>query len=286
MLHQLRGPAKSLYQFYMVGFLVFLALPLSIVAVFAFNDSLFAALPWQGFTLDWFVGETEPKLGIFYDEGLLSSIGVSASIACLVTLLSLVLATANAWLFIRFDFPGKNWLYIGLLLPLVIPGVILGVAILVASSSLANSVEDVWGWELEWLRPGFILVVIGQVAFITTISTLVVLARLRKFDFSLEEAALNLGAGPWVAFVTVVLPFLTPALIGAAVVSFLMSFENFNTTLMLVGSDAPLTIAMYDRLREGSTPVLNAVSLLLMLGSAVIALTSMLFSGDKDISSK
>ncbi|WP_220720656.1 ABC transporter permease [Agarivorans litoreus] len=279
MLHQLRGPAKSFYQFYMVGFLVFLALPLSIVAVFAFNDSLFAALPWQGFTLDWFIGQTEPKLGILYDDGLLSSIAVSASIACFVTLFSLLLATANAWLFIRFDFPGKNWLYIGLLLPLVIPGVILGVAILVASSSLANSIENSFAWELEWLRPGFVLVVIGQVAFITTIATLVVLARLRKFDFSLEEAALNLGANSWVAFVTVVLPFLSPALIGAAVVSFLMSFENFNTTLMLVGSDAPLTIAMYDRLREGSTPVLNAVSLLLMLGSAFIALVSMLFDG-------
>jgi spermidine/putrescine transport system permease protein len=104
---------------------------------------------------------------------------------------------------------------------------------------------------------------------------------LRKFDFSLEEAALNLGASPWVAFVTVVLPFLSPALIGAAVVSFLMSFENFNTTLMLVGSDAPLTIAMYDRLREGSTPVLNAVSLLLMLGSGVVALLSMLLNSDE-----
>ncbi|WP_432452153.1 MULTISPECIES: ABC transporter permease [unclassified Agarivorans] len=281
MLHQLRGPANTVYRFYMVGFLVFLALPLSIVGLFAFNDSLYASLPWQGFTLDWFIGQQQPKLGIFYDQPLLSSIGVSAMIACLVTVFSLLLSTANAWLFVRFDFPGKNWLYIGLLLPLVIPGVILGVAILVASSRLANGLEEYFLWEWEWLRPGFSLVVIGQVAFITTISTLIILARLRKFDFSFEEAALNLGASRWVAFFTVVLPFLSPALVGAAVVSFLMSFENFNTTLMLVGSDAPLTIAMYDRLREGSTPVLNAVSLLLMLSSAVVALLSMLLSHGK-----
>jgi spermidine/putrescine transport system permease protein len=64
-------------------------------------------------------------------------------------------------------------------------------------------------------------------------------------------------------------------LFGAGVVAFLMSFENFNTTLMLVGSDAPLTIAMFDRLREGSTPVLNAVSVLLMVGSAFLALVSL-----------
>ena len=68
-------------------------------------------------------------------------------------------------------------------------------------------------------------------------------------------------------------PYLQPALIGAAAISFLMSFENFNTTLMLVGSDAPLTVMMYGRMREGATPVLNAVSLFLMVASALLALT-------------
>ena len=74
---------------------------------------------------------------------------------------------------------------------------------------------------------------------------------------------------------TVTLPYLKPALIGAAAISFLMSFENFNTTLMLVGSDPPLTIMMYGRMREGASPVLNAVSLFLMVASAVFALLLM-----------
>ena len=93
-------------------------------------------------------------------------------------------------------------------------------------------------------------------------------ARLQKFDRSLEEAALNLGASRLTAVRTITIPYLMPAIVGAFVVAFLMSFENFNTTLMLVGSDAPLTIAMFDRLKEGSTPLLNAVSLLLMIGSS------------------
>ena len=88
---------------------------------------------------------------------------------------------------------------------------------------------------------------------------------------------MNLGAGRLTAVRTVTLPFLMPAMVGALVVAFLMSFENFNTTLMLVGSDAPLTIAMFDRLKEGSTPLLNAVSLLLMLGSSLLALIVILF---------
>jgi spermidine/putrescine transport system permease protein len=74
-----------------------------------------------------------------------------------------------------------------------------------------------------------------------------------------------------------------PALIGSAIVAFFMSFENFNTTLMLVGSDAPLTITMNDRLKEGSTPVLNAVSLMLMTGSAVLALISVFAQREKGV---
>jgi spermidine/putrescine transport system permease protein len=74
---------------------------------------------------------------------------------------------------------------------------------------------------------------------------------------------------------TITLPYLRPALIGSAALSFLMSFQDFNTTLMLVGSEPPLTVMMYGRMREGATPVMNAVSLFLMLASAALALTLM-----------
>jgi spermidine/putrescine transport system permease protein len=165
-----------------------------------------------------------------------------------------------------------------MLWPLVIPGVILGISILLLSSTTANALEDWLNRDLDFLRPGLPLVVLGQFSFIATIATLIIAARLRKFDSSLEEAALNLGASRLTAIRTVTLPYLLPAVIGAAIVAFLMSFENFNTTLMLVGSDAPLTVAMYGRLREGSTPVLNAVSLVLILASALLAAGALLAS--------
>jgi spermidine/putrescine transport system permease protein len=101
---------------------------------------------------------------------------------------------------------------------------------------------------------------------------LTISARLKRFDRTLEDAAYNLGASRAAVLWTITLPFLNPALIGAAAISFLMSFENFNTTLMLVGSDPPLTVMMYGRMREGATPVLNAVSLFLMVASAIIAI--------------
>ena len=263
------------YLGYVALFFIFLITPLVVVAAFSFNDSLFPSLPWNGFTWDWYFGEGEPRLGLFHDEALLDSIGVSVQVAAVTTLASLALATCNAFLFEREQFPGKNFLYVLMLMPLVVPGVILGVSILVFSSTVANWFEVQFNYEIEALRPGLLLVTLGQFAFITTIATLVISARLRKFDITQEEAAMNLGAGRLTAIATVTVPFLKPALLGAGVVAFLMSFENFNTTLMLVGSDAPLTIAMFDRLREGSTPVLNAVSVLLMVGSACLALVSM-----------
>ncbi len=263
---------NRIYISYLVWFFVFLAAPLIVVGVFAFNDSLFPSFPWQGGTLDWFFSDSGKKIGIFHDSELLGSIGLSIMIAFMATFFAVLVACSNAFLFERYDFPGKSLLYVLMLLPLVIPGVLLGVSILVFSSEIANYFEDYWMIDLEFLRPGITLVVVGQFAFITTISTLIIAARLRKFDRTLEEAALNLGASPFVAVLTITIPYLKPAIIGAAIVCFLMSFENFNTTFMLVGSDAPLTVAMFERLREGSTPVLNAISVLLMLGSGLLAI--------------
>ena len=259
---------------YVGAFLIFLFLPLIVVAVFAFNDAPYPAPPWHGFTLDWFLGnESRGRVGLFRDTELLGSIWTSCLVACWVTALSVVVGTANAFLMERARFPGKGLLSLLMLTPLVIPGVILGISILAFASRVADLLGYLFGMEADFLRPGLPLVVLGQFLFVVAIATLTISARLKRFDRSLEEAALNLGASRAAVLRTITLPYLRPALIGSAAVAFLMSFENFNTTLMLVGSDAPLTILMYGRMREGATPVLNAVSLFLMTASAVLALT-------------
>ena len=259
---------------YGVLFFAFLFLPLAVVAVFAFNDAPYPAPPWNGFTLDWFLGGADSaRRGLFADKALLGSLWTSVVVACWVTLLSVAVGTANAFLIERTQFRGKQALSMLMLAPLVIPGVILGISILALASRVANLADDLWGLELEFLRPGLPLVVLGQFAYIASIATLTISARLKRFDITLEEAAYNLGASRFAVLTTITMPYLQPALIGAAAISFLMSFENFNTTLMLVGSDAPLTVMMYGRMREGATPVLNAVSLFLMVASAILALT-------------
>ena len=261
---------------YVAAFLVFLFLPLTVVAVFAFNDAPYPAPPWHGFTLDWFLGsEASGRVGLFHDSELLGSIWTSCVVALWVTGLSLAVGTANAFLMERMQFPGKGALALLMLTPLVIPGVILGVSILAFASRIADFLSDLLGIEADFLRPGLPLVILGQFSYIVAIATLTISARLKRFDRSLEDAALNLGASDLAVLWTITLPYLRPALIGSAAIAFLMSFENFNTTLMLVGADSPLTIMMYGRMREGATPVLNAVSLFLMVASAAIALTLM-----------
>ncbi|MFV0383386.1 ABC transporter permease [Paracoccus sp. (in: a-proteobacteria)] len=265
----------AVYRSYVVLFFVYLVAPLLAAGIFAFNDSMFPALPWQGFTLDWFFNDTEPKLGMFHDERLLRGLKNSVWIGMIVSAMSVAAGTCNAFLFVRKEFPFKGFLYVLMVIPLVIPGVILGISILVLASAVANGIDALTGVNLKWLRPGIPLIVLGQFSFLTTITSLVIAARLQKFDIALEEAALNLGASRLRVLGTITLPFLFPALFSAFVVAFLVSFENFNTTLMLVGSDAPLTITMYDRMvKVGSTPVLNAVSVFLMAGSGLLALLS------------
>ena len=268
---------------FIVAFLIFLFLPLVVVAVFAFNDAPYPAPPWHGFTLDWFLGNAASgRVGLFGDRDLLASIWTSFVVACWVTMLSVVVGTANAFLMERAQFPGKGALSMLMLVPLVIPGVILGISILAFASRMADFASDMFGWELDFLRPGLPLVVLGQFSYIVAIATLTISARLKRFDRTLEDAALNLGASRPAVLRTITLPYLRPALIGSAAIAFLMSFENFNTTLMLVGADSPLTIMMYGRMREGATPVLNAVSLFLMVASALLALTLMRRGSSKD----
>ena len=270
------------YRAYVALFFLYLAAPLATASVFAFNDSLFPSLPWLGFTLDWFFNDTEPKLGMFHDRRIMQSLWNSLYIGAAVSTLSVAVGTSTAFLFERRQFPGKTFLYILMIIPLVIPGVILGISILVFASTIANNMEDTLGLDMTLLRPGVFLVVLGQFSFLATITTLVIGARLKKFDVTLEEAALNLGASRPRVLLTVTLPFLRPAMIGSLLVGFLVSFENFNTTLMLVGSDAPLTITMYDRIaKAGATPVLNAVSFFLILGSGTLALISVIAQREK-----
>ncbi len=266
------------FKLYVAFFFLFLFAPLMITCVLAFNDSQFPALPWKGFTLEWFTGSMSHRVGIFHDEINLASIWVSFKVAFWVSLFSTIVGTCAAFLFEEESFRFKQGLYFLMLAPLVIPGVILGISLLLFANTLGTFFENSLGVDVPLFRPGFWMVVLGQFSFIATLVTLVVSARLKKFDHSLEEAAMNLGATRLEVIWYITLKFLRPAIIGAGAVAFLMSFENFNTTLFLVGSEATLPINLYLQVRDGSTPVINAISFLLIVGTSILALINLTFS--------
>jgi spermidine/putrescine transport system permease protein len=284
-----------IYIFYILGFLGYLYSPLVLTSILAFNDSDIPSFPWKGFTLDWFynpnygstngsgsaagqlgMGSAGGRMGVFNDMNMMNSIKTSLMVASAVTALSLIVGTTTAFLFERQRFRGDSSLYFTMMAPLVIPGVILGVSILSFANTLVGPLRLVLGTEaarpiVSLLRPGLFLVVLGQFSFIGTMATMIISARLRRFPIEQEQAAMDLGASRIRAIFGVTIPFLTPALISAGIIAFLMSFENFGTTLFLIGSDPTLPILFFSRLRFSVSPAINAVSVVLMLGTVLFS---------------
>jgi spermidine/putrescine transport system permease protein len=271
-------PYRFGYGIFATAYFIFLFAPLVIVAVLAFNDSMFPSLPWYGFTLDWFIGKGPKKVGLFYHPMNMKAIVTSLQVALGVSLLSTVVGTCAAFLFEQEEFPFKRAFYLLMIAPMVVPGVILGISILSFANSVGMFLEQTVGVDLRVLSPGLPLVTLGQTTFITTFVTLVIIARLKKFDRTLEEAAYNLGATRFEVIWHITLKYLRPSIIGGAAVAFLLSFENFNTTLFLIGSKPTLPIALFAQIRDGGSPVVNAVSVFLMFCMSVIALGNLYFA--------
>ena len=273
------------YYSYVVLILLFTAGPLIITFILAFNNNDSASFPWQGFTLDWFHSSTPDRVGLFDDPRMMTAVFTSMKVAVAVTIISIILGVNNAFLFVREKFVGREFLYMLMLGPLVVPGVVLGTSILSFTHAIANSLDSLLGVGAgTFLRPGFWLVVLGQVSFVATTTTLIITARLKKFDQSLEEAAMDLGATQAKAIMLITLRFLIPAVIGAAVVAFLFSFENFNTTYFLSGTTDSTTvpIILYARLRFGISPEINAVSVLLMVSTGILGIVAFMMQKSEE----
>lgn len=274
-------PLKTIYFIYIIAFLLFLFVPLIINGILAFNNNEIPSFPWQGGTLSWFYSQDDTQVGVFNDVKMLRAIGTSLKVSFMVTILSLIVGTSSSFLFVRENFWGKQVLFITMMLPLVIPGVILGISLLVFSNGLIGFLRSIPGSDLfipltKLLRPGLLLVVLGQFCFICTIATLVISSRLRKFPLELEEAAMDLGSNHWGAIFSITLPHLFPAILSAGILAFLLSFENFATTLFLIGSKPTLPILLFSKLRFSITPEINAVSVALMLFTSILGLIAII----------
>lgn len=221
--------------------LVILVGPIILLAVFSFNDSSIIALPWEGFTLEWY-------RNAFSDPDVADSLRNSTVLAALIAPLCVVLGTATAWGITRFRFPTRGF-WSGLVgAPLVIPWLVVGVSGLLLFASL--------GIELSLLTVGAM-----HVAVTFPLVTALVSARLVRFERTQEEAAVDLGASQWQLMTKVVLPQLAPTLGAALIFAFAWSFNNFEISFFNGGYEQTFPVWVYSVLRRSDNlPVVNAVS--------------------------
>lgn len=228
----------------------FLYLPILVLALFSLSDSALLVFPIESFGLTWY-------RELFADEDLWRSVGNSLIVAGSVVPLTLLLGVPLAFGLDRLRFPGKAWLEYGVLLPLVVPGIVTGLALLLLFKQFDT-------------RLSLVTVAIGHSVWCLPVVMTQIYARLRRFDRSIEEASLDLGANPVATFWRVTLPNLKSALIGSALLVFVLSFDEVPVTFFLTGSENTLPMHIWSMLREGVTPVVNAIATLTIALSILI----------------
>nr|WP_249306269.1 ABC transporter permease [Rhodobacter capsulatus] len=237
---------------YMGLFFAYMFLPLILMVAAGVNAcSPPSVTVWQGFTLHWLA-----ELGS--DTRMWSGLRNSILIAAAVIALSLPMGLAGALLLRRLSERRAGLLYAAMVSPLLTPGIVLGVSTVIF-------------WRNFDVAGGLFTAILAQTTFIASYAMLMITARLQRQDASLEEAARDLGATPFQAVRRITLPFLRPTLVSAAVIAFLQSFENYNTTMFAIGGQHTLVTEIGSRMRFGLSPVVNVIGILVILVTVVCA---------------
>ena len=245
-----------------LGYLFLLA-PILTLVLFSFEDSRFPVLPWAGWTLKWYED-------LFVDGRLLESFRHSLVVSPLAAAAATVIGFFAAYVLNRFDFLGKRLLSILLVVPIITPPLILGVAFLGLLSRL-----HLQGQLYSVLLTHVVILIPTAIALITL--------RLAEMPQEMEEAAWNLGATEWQALFRVVLPWAIPGLAGAWLLAFTFSFDEFVIAWFVCGFKQTLPVSIYNFLGANLTPSLNAmgtiiffISVLLLIGVELLLIPLLL----------
>ena len=250
--------------FYILLFFGYLFGPLIMMGAAAFNESPFPqVVPWEGFTMKWFAQLSQDDQMI---EGITNSLIIGLGVVCLSVPISLAAAVMMGQIYERL----RPYYYVIVVSPVLTPGVILGISTLVFWDRLGVLAEA----EYESIfYDGIFLSVVGQSTFISAYCMLVFMARLQRFDRTQEEAALDLGATHVQVFWKILIPFLRPAIFSAAILAFLTSFENYNTTVFTIQAESTLTTVLAGKVRMGTQPDLSALAVIIVAITLIGAVT-------------
>jgi spermidine/putrescine transport system permease protein len=241
---------------YSIAIYLFLYLPIIILVIYSFNSNRVVGV-WEGFSLEWY-GE------LFRDTALIDAFKVSMWVAFWSTLISTILGTMAALALERYRFRGKLGLDATLYLPIIIPDIVMALSTLLLFVTLGVALSRY-------------TILAAHVAFNIAFVAVVVRARLGEMDRNLEEAAADLGADPWTTFRRVTLPLLMPAIVSAALLAFTLSLDDFVITFFVSGpGSTTLPVRVYSMIKFGVTPEVNAISTLMLAGSTVLVVLSLI----------
>ena len=241
-----------LLQAYAVSVFGFLYLPIIALVVYSFNGAGVGGFPPRNLTFDWY-------RMLFADGAIWTSVVNSLIVAFAAIAISLTLGIPAALALDRANFPGKALFRRLVLLPLILPGIITGLSLLML-------------FRQAGAKLGLLTIILGHGTALISVATTEVFAGLQKLDRAQEEASLDLGANYWQTFWRVTLPNLRLSIIGAALLIFTLSMDEIAVSFFLIGRDNTLPLEIWGRLRRGITPEINAISTIIFIFSLLLIL--------------
>ncbi|MGE3796355.1 MAG: ABC transporter permease [Thermomicrobiales bacterium] len=247
-----------------------LYLPIIIVVLYSFNESKSTTWPIQGFTLDWY-------RELRQDSELIEAVKLSVRVGLSAATASMILGTIGALALDRYQFRFKPGIRFLIVLPITLPGVVTGIALLaffsLSDRPLAQWTSHVMGYSLPWP------LIVAHITFSITLVLSTVAARLFQLPRSLDEASADLGATPFQTFRKVTLPLILPAVLSGGILAFTLSFDEVVVSLFLKGRENTLPLLIWGRLRLGLSPEINAMATIITVVSLAGVLTSTILLG-------
>ncbi len=261
---------------YIFIFLMYLFGPLIIMSITSFNSAEFPAVtPWECFSWRWFqegkiAYDGQHLAGLATDwrlhDGLINSLIIGLGVVILAVPIGMAASIVLTQVHSRL----RTIFYSISIMPVLFPGVIIGISTVVLWDRIATIGGG--GFISDIGRNGIFLTILGQTCFISTYCFLIFVARLQRFDQTQEEAALDLGANQTQVFFKILIPYLMPAIASSAVIAFLASFENYNTTVFSILSDQTLTTVIASKVRLGISPAISALALVIITLTVIAAI--------------
>ena len=258
--------SKQLFSVYGIIFFSFIYLPLITVVFLSFNSNPINMMVWNEFTFDWYKSIfgystklDEDAIYLESTEQLLSALKNSLIVASTTTIISTSIGTMTALALARFRFKFKSFYRALIFLPMLIPDIVLGIALLIFFVTI--------GIKLSLLS-----IIIGHCTFLSSYVFIVVSARLAGMNQTLEEASFDLGANRFTTFRKITFPLISPGIIGGALLAFIISLDDLVITYFISGvGSTTLPVFIYGIMRRGIKPEINAIATLMIIASLLIA---------------